>query len=179
MTLLRSARSLSLSLSRFLSPLAILAVSLTTGCGSGGSTAPPKLSGSTDVTLIMSSTANDQVTRFAVQLQTLTLTSQSGKTVTLLSSQQPSEFMHLNGGIEPLTTLNVPQDIYTSATVTLEAVFVCLAQVPDGGLQDRELFNCQPTPDSDFANAHYGHGHQHGIIAEHAGCGFGGFSRLL
>ena len=36
MTLLRSARSLSLSLSRFLSPLAILAVSLTTGCGSGG-----------------------------------------------------------------------------------------------------------------------------------------------
>jgi hypothetical protein len=147
MTLLRSARSLSLSLSRFLSPLAILAVSLTTGCGSGGSTAPPKLSGSTDVTLIMSSTANDQVTRFAVQLQTLTLTSQSGKTVTLLSSQQPSEFMHLNGGIEPLTTLNVPQDIYTSATVTLGAVFVCLAQVPDGGLEiaNYSIVNQPPT----------------------------------
>jgi hypothetical protein len=64
-----------------------------------------------------------------VEFQTLTLTSQSGKTVTLSSSQQPSEFMHLNGGIEPLTTVNIPQDIYTSATATLSAaVYVCIAQ---------------------------------------------------
>jgi len=43
--------------------------------------------------------------------------------------------MHLNGGIEPWTTVEVPQDIYTSATATFSAaVFVCLAQVPDGGL---------------------------------------------
>jgi hypothetical protein len=179
MTLLRSARSLSLSLSRFLSPLAILAVSLTTGCGSGGSTAPPKLSGSTDVTLIMSSTANDQVTRFAVQLQTLTLTSQSGKTVTLLSSQQPSEFMHLNGGIEPLTTLNVPQDIYTSATVTLGAVFVCLAQVPDGGLEIANYSIVNQPPTVTLASTPITvTGTSMAIIAEHAGCGFGGFSRL-
>ena len=42
--------------------------------------------------------------------------------------------MHLNGGIEPLTTVSVPQDIYTSATATLGAVFVCIGQVPGGGL---------------------------------------------
>jgi hypothetical protein len=96
---------------------------------------PPKLSGNTSVTVLLSSTANDQVTRFAMGFQTLTLTSQSGKTVTLLSSQQPSEFMHLNGGIEPLTTVSIPQDIYTSATVTLgQAVYICIAQVPGGGL---------------------------------------------
>jgi hypothetical protein len=86
------------------------------------------------VTEVHASSANDQVTRFAVGLETLTLTSQSGKTVTLLSSQQSSEFMHLNGGIEPLTTVTIPQDIYTSATATLGAVFVCIAQVPGGGL---------------------------------------------
>jgi len=79
--------------------------------------------------VLLSSTANDQVTRFDVGFQTLTLTSQSGKTVTLLSSQQPAEFMHLNGAFEPLMTVSVPQDIYTSATATLGgAVFVCLGR---------------------------------------------------
>ncbi|HYM78202.1 MAG TPA: DUF5666 domain-containing protein [Candidatus Dormibacteraeota bacterium] len=113
----------------------LLIIALTTGCGSSGSTQPPKFSGNTSVTVLLSSTANDQVTRFHLQFQTLTLTSQSGKTVTLLSSPQPSEFMHLNGGIEPLTTVTIPQDIYTSATVTLGgAVYVCIAQVPGGGL---------------------------------------------
>ncbi len=113
----------------------LLVIGIATGCGSNASTTtPPKLSGNTSVTVLLSSTANDQVSRFAVEFQTLTLTSQSGNTVTLLSSQQPAEFMHLNGGIEPLTTVTVPQDIYTSATVTLGAVFVCIAQVPGEGI---------------------------------------------
>ena len=112
----------------------LLGIGITTGCGSTAP-APPKLSGNTSVTVLLSSTANDQVTRFDVGFQTLTLTSQSGKTVTLLSSQQPAEFMHLNGAFEPLMTVSVPQDIYTSATATLGgAVFVCLGQVLGGGL---------------------------------------------
>jgi len=119
----------------FLIALTLLfGIGITTGCGST-TPAPPQFSGNTSVTVLLSSTANDQVTRFDLEFQTLTLTSQSGKTVTLLSSQQPAEFMHLNGGIEPLTTVSVPQDIYTSATVTIGgAVFVCIAQVPGGGL---------------------------------------------
>ncbi len=112
----------------------LFGIGITTGCGSSGTT-PPKVSGNTSVTVLLASAGNDQVTRFAVELQTLTLTSQSGKTVTLLSSQQPSEFMHLNGGIEPLTAVSIPQDIYTSATATLgQAVFVCIAQDSEGGL---------------------------------------------
>lgn len=111
-----------------------LVLSLMTGCGSSAPQ-PPKFSGNTQVTVLLSSAANDQVTRFALDFQTLTLTSQSGKTVTLVSSKQPSEFMHLNGGIEPLTTVSVPQDLYTAATVTLgDAVFVCIGQAPSGGL---------------------------------------------
>ena len=105
-----------------------------TSCGSGSSSTP-KLTGNTSVTVLASSTANDQVTQFGMQIQKLTLTSQSGNTVTLLSTQQPSEFMHLNGGIEPLTTATIPQDVYTSASVTLPAAeFVCLGLVPSGGL---------------------------------------------
>src|SRR5579871_994197 len=112
----------------------LLGIGITTGCGSNTPTSP-KLSGNTSVTVLLASTANDQVTQFPLELQTLTLTSQSGKTVTLLASQQSSEFMHLNGGLEPLTTVKVPQDIYTSATATVGgAVFVCIAQVPGGGL---------------------------------------------
>jgi hypothetical protein len=55
--------------------------------------------------------------------------------------------MHLNGGIEPLTTVNVPQDIYTSGTATLGAVFVCIAQVPEGGLgiANYSIINQGPT----------------------------------
>ena len=111
-----------------------LVIGITTGCGSSGSTTP-KLRGNTSVTVLLSSTANDQVSNFNLEIQTLTVTSQSGKTATLLSSQQPSEFMHLNGGIEPLTTVSIPQDMYTSATVTLGgAEFVCISQDPNGGL---------------------------------------------
>src|SRR5260370_13636197 len=86
----------------------LAAIGFMTGCGSSIPSGP-KFSGNTSVTVVLSSTANDQVTRFDVQLQTLTLTSQSGKTVTLLSSQQPSEFVHVNGEVEPLTCASVPQ----------------------------------------------------------------------
>ncbi|MGB7331547.1 MAG: hypothetical protein WBD25_09180, partial [Terriglobales bacterium] len=66
----------------FLVTLTLLAgIGITTGCGSPGTT-PPKLSGDTSVTVLLTSTGNDQVTQFAVELQTLTLTSQSGKTIT-------------------------------------------------------------------------------------------------
>lgn len=121
-------------------------IGISTGCGSSGT--PPKFSGNTSVTVLLASTANDQVTQFGVELQTLTVTSQSGKTVMLLSSQQASELMHLNGEIEPLTTVTIPQDIYTSATVTLgRAVFVCIGQVPGGGLgiANYSLVNQGPT----------------------------------
>ncbi len=119
----------------FLTLTLLLAIGISTGCSTSSPSAETGLAGNTNVTVLLSSTANDQVTTFDVSLKTLTLTSRTGKTVTLLSSQQPAEFMHLNGGIEPLMTVSLPQDIYTSATATLGgAVYVCLGQVPGGGL---------------------------------------------
>jgi hypothetical protein len=126
----------ALSHSLLITLVLLLGIGITTACGSGGATPTlPKLSGNTSVTVLLSSSANAQVTSFNVALESLSLTSQSGKTVNLLSSQQPAEFMHLNGQIEPLAAVTIPQDIYTSASIKLSrAVFVCVGQVPGGGL---------------------------------------------
>jgi hypothetical protein len=44
------------------------------------------------------------------------------------------EFIHLNGSAEPLATVSVPQDVYTSATVTVgSALFTCIVQNPSNG----------------------------------------------
>jgi hypothetical protein len=121
--------------------LIIAAALLTTGCGSGASSSTPKLSGNTAVTVVLSSTANDQVSAFELQFQSLTLTGQSGKTATLLSvpASGPvvgAEFMHLNGAAEPLVTASIPQDIYTSATVGMTwGQFTCIASGPVDGEQ--------------------------------------------
>ncbi len=94
--------------------LAITA-SFTTGCGGSGG------GGNTSVTLLATSTANDQLSQFSMTLTSLTLTSQSGKTVSLLAAPLSDEFMHLNGNVEPLASVSVPQDVYTSASSTVES----------------------------------------------------------
>jgi len=108
-----------------------------TGCGSG--TSKTSFSGNTDVTMMVSSTAQDQPAEFDLGFQSITLTSQSGKTATLLSlptSGPPAgaEFMHINGTVEPLATASIAQDVYTSATVILEdGQFSCIALGPVDG----------------------------------------------
>ncbi len=127
----------SLESPKILSRLAILITSILlviagTSCGSGNAgfgTHP--LTGNTNVTVLLSSTANDQLSQFDLVLQTLTLTGQSGKTVNLITADQPSETIHVNGGIEPVVTLSIPQDIYTSATATVgNAQFTCVTVTP-------------------------------------------------
>lgn len=143
-------KSASSSRTHFPDRLGLIAVAglgasllLWTGCGSGSSSTNPQpsgnTSGNTNVTLMLTSTANDRLTQFELDLQTLTLTSQSGKTVTLLSSEQPSEFIHLNAGLEPLTVISVPQGVYTSASIAVPgARYICVSQVPGGGMLTAE-----------------------------------------
>jgi len=136
--------------------LLALAIVAMTGCGSSGSTGGgggQKFGGNTSVSVVLTSTANDQLSEFRLEFETLTLTSQSGKTVNLLSAQQPAELIHLNGGIEPLTTVSVPQDIYTSATATIGgADFTCVTVSASGsdtpGWLDVSMFAYGYTPDS-------------------------------
>lgn len=147
--------SASSLLGRFLSPslltltiTVVASLAITTGCGSGGGSSSggggQHFSGNTNVSVVLSTTANDQLSEFDLGLESIKLTSQSGNTATLLStptSGQPlrAEFMHLNGTAQPLLTATIPQDIYTSATVTLEGgAFVCIAM---GQLDGEEVLS--------------------------------------
>jgi len=123
-----------LSLSATVLEIALCSV-LTAGCG-GSARTDTSLSGNTSVTLLASSTANDELSQFGLTLNSLILTSQTGKSVSVLSTPQYAEFIHLNGGLEPLTTVSVPQGVYTSATVSIgRALFTCVGLVPaTGGL---------------------------------------------
>ena len=112
---------------------AALAMLLAAGCGGGGTSTTgtgPVQGENSLVTVVGSSAANDQITRFTVQLTSLVLTDKAGTSVSLISAPQQVEFMHLNGNAEPIVTVSVPQDVYTSATATVQsATFVCAAQV--------------------------------------------------
>jgi hypothetical protein len=113
---------------------AALAAALISGCGgSNAANTSPTPAGNTLVTVVASSTANDKLTEFDLSFNTITLTSQSGKAVSLLPAIEHAEFIHLNGGVQPLFTVSVPEDIYTSATATIgPADFVCLGTLSDG-----------------------------------------------
>jgi hypothetical protein len=119
---------------------ASLSFALLAGCGATANmTAAHSTVSSegTSVTVLATSTANDRLSAFNVQVSSVTLTSQSGKTVSLISSPVNPEFIHLNGIEEPLATVSVPQDTYTSATVTVDtALFICTDFQTSRGLQN-------------------------------------------
>jgi len=132
--------------SAVLSIVALFGVGFATACGGARST--PVLSGNTQVTVALTSTANDQLSEFDLVLNSLALTSKSGKTVSLLSTPQGFEFTHLNGQLAPGFTVTVPQDIYNSATATVGgASFACATYIPDSGLTSA-TYSYGYTPDS-------------------------------
>jgi hypothetical protein len=154
MPLLRPGRSLSVfGFPIFLASIAV-AIGLTAGCGSSGAKkAPPPFSGDTEVTVVVSSTANDALSEFNLDIQSLTLTSQSGATVPVLAGDWPVEFMHLNGEIEPVVALPIPQGIYTAATAVIgSASFTCLTVMPASsdtpGSLDESTYAYGYTPNS-------------------------------
>ena len=79
----------------------------------------------TNVVVLITSTANDQLVAFSVAVSSLALVNESGNTITLFTSGgnnsffQPAEFMHLNGASEPLVSATIPQGVYTSAVATV------------------------------------------------------------
>jgi hypothetical protein len=114
------------------------AAAIATGCGTSGGTGT-KLSGNTSVMVLASSTASDQVSVFNTAVSSLTLTSQSGKTVTVFSTPQSAEYIHLNGSVEPLATASIPQDVYTAAAATIGvsgpySYPICIGLEADGSL---------------------------------------------
>ena len=105
----------------------VFSAALLTGCGSGsqmGGTPPP--AGNTQVVLLLTSTANDQLLAFSTNVTSIALADAAG-TTTVFTSPQPTgqivEWMHLNGASEPFLTATLPQGTYTSAQVTVASCY--------------------------------------------------------
>ena len=135
--------------------ISTLAVGSMAGCGGHGAPPPITPQGNTTVTVLLSSTANDRLTQYQLGFQSLTLTSQSGKTVSLLTapssgtSPYTPEFMHLNGASSTLLTATVPEDTYTSASLTAGgASITCIAVNPSDASLTTSIFAYGQTPPS-------------------------------
>jgi hypothetical protein len=133
------------SVSAVLSLLLALCGCFAAGCGSAGMpsvTVPPPAAPPTSVTVVVSSTANDQFTSFYVDITSISLTNQAGTMVSVLAAPQSkaftqtqeAEFIHLNGQMAPFLTAMVPQNVYTSATLTYTyAQFTYVRLTASGG----------------------------------------------
>jgi hypothetical protein len=102
---------------------AALSVAMLAGCGSGGMVInpgppPPVLNGTTTVAVMLSSTANDKLSSYILQIQSITLANAAGKSVTLFPGLLANEFIHGNSSPQLFWIVVVPQDTYTSAAVT-------------------------------------------------------------
>lgn len=97
------------------------------GCGSSGGSSgggggnPPPPPGKTNVAILLTSTGNDQLSEYAVAVTGITVSNSAGKATTLFTATQGEAFelLHANGTVYPVGTIAVPQDTYTSATVSL------------------------------------------------------------
>lgn len=123
--------------------------------GCGGASQPPirgqgsGAGSSTSVTVFLSANANDQLTNFFLALDSLTLTTDSGEQVNLFEDPQYVEFLHLNGKPEPLTTVTIPQGVYTAATATVgSGDFVCYGFDTANGDVASGLYGLQQVPNS-------------------------------
>jgi hypothetical protein len=109
--------------------------------GCGGSTSRSALRGNTTAVVMASSTANGQLTGFEGTIESLTLTNKAGKEVTLIASPVIEELIHLNGTVEPLATLSIPQDTYVSAAASVGSMYpLCSGQAP-GELYSDQMAN--------------------------------------
>ncbi len=119
-------------------PVVAAVVAFTSGCGggtSGGAGIGMNSSGNTTVTVLATSDANDQLSRFDIVLNSLILTDKSNSSANIISTPLHVEFMHVNGSTEPLLTASVPQGTYTSATVSIGASeFQCVTLNQSGSL---------------------------------------------
>src|SRR5215469_16097597 len=92
--------------------IVIFCMSSLAGCGGGMNQPAPGTSiagQNTKVTVLLSSTANARISAFQLSLSSVTLTSKTGKNVTLFQMPQSSspsqafvETIHTNGDAEPL-----------------------------------------------------------------------------
>lgn len=103
----------------FLFPVSILTLALfLTGCGGSNMNHAVQTTG-TMVTLQTGDALNDQIVKFELTINSITLTGTGGtaNTANLLSEPGEVEFTHEAGSFEPLTLAHVPPGTYSGATM--------------------------------------------------------------
>ncbi len=124
------ARTASFPVLRAVVATALVSFSvLVSGCGGNTLAAPAKVASecgahagaNTNVpVLITSDAALGPLLAFELRIDNVTLSNSCGDSVSLLQQPLTVEWTHVNGASEPLLIANIPQDTYTSATVTYE-----------------------------------------------------------
>lgn len=116
-------------MNRIVSRTALLAAGLIIlGCGGSSSSpgttpAPPKpAAGTTPMQVSLGDAPADWIMTFGMTVNTITLTSSTGDTVSVLPTASPMEMMQLMATVQPISSVAVPQGTYTQATVTFSAV---------------------------------------------------------
>jgi hypothetical protein len=71
------------------------------------------------VAIQLSSKANDELVQYTTQIASISLTNQAGKTTTIFNTPTNVDFIPANGNAYPLATVQVPQDIYTAASINM------------------------------------------------------------
>ena len=112
------------------------------GCGGSPGQPPKPVPGATtNVMVLLTSTANDKLTQFDMAITSVSLSDSAGNTITLFDkpfvqngNTGLTEFMRLNGVSKPLATSTVPQGTYTSATVKVAYCEFANASVVAGGM---------------------------------------------
>jgi len=111
--------------------LAVVGLALV-GCGGGSGTTSNLISSSvpgTATQTVITDAPADQVLALALKVDSISLTDTAGlSTGNLLKNPVPIEVSHLDAVQEPLLPpLNIPQDTYASAVITVEAPIVVFA----------------------------------------------------
>lgn len=105
---------------------------------------PPAPPTPTSVTLLITSTGNDQFSEFNIDIASFTLTNKAGASVNLIPAIQNNgiyqaqnvDFVHLNASSAPIVTAIVPQDVYTSASLSYTYTqFTYISLNPNGGVE--------------------------------------------
>ena len=119
----------------FLAAFISMPIALLAGC-SGTAATKVAPGANTSVSIAAASTANDAVSFYDIAIKSLSLVSQTGATVPIVSTPVQAEFTHLNGPVEPIVASQVPQGVYTSAKITLgDYSIFCAGLGIQGGVQ--------------------------------------------
>ena len=121
--------------------LVVLAAVILVGCGGGNSNpGGNQINPSTAALQVnVGDDPCDRVAALVVNISSVTLTNTSGGTVSVLAAPTSVEFMHLMGSLQSLSLVNVPQDTYTKATISISSATVTYLNPATGQLVQQTI----------------------------------------